>query len=95
MAVLRRTRTTVPFVPVINTKGDPGQQVAQQLTQLIQHHEQSGWRFCHLEDVTTLQNNGCLAGLFGNPTTTRIIQVAVFEHDDPPEPDPRQVFGQP
>lgn len=50
-----------------------------QLTKLIDANETEGWRFSHLEDVTTLRNNGCLA--FTNPTSLVVFQVAIFEHD--------------
>ena len=68
----------VPFVPIIKT-GNEAQQAAQQLTQLIKQSEINGWQFCHLEDVTTVRNNGCLASLFGNATSILTIQVAIFE----------------
>jgi hypothetical protein len=74
------SRRAIPFVPVIK-QGNEAQQAAQQLSQLIQHNEESGWRFCHIEDVTTIRNNGCLAGLLGNPTSVLNIQVAIFEKD--------------
>ena len=75
-------RMAVPFVPVIKT-GKEAQQAADQLSALIKHNEASGWQFCHLEDITTLRNNGCIAALFGNPTSVLNIQVAIFEHNAP------------
>ena len=92
MVVTRRTRCAVPFVPVIKGQQDAAE-VARQLSQLIESREASGWRFCQLESVRTVRKNGCLAALAGNPTSDVFLQVAVFERDDPPEPDPRQVFG--
>ena len=72
-------RVAVPFVPVIKVGTNEASQCAQQLTSLIQHYERQGWRFDHLEDVTTLRNNGCLAGLFGPAQTVLTFQVAIFE----------------
>jgi hypothetical protein len=68
----------VPFVPEIKRGKDESKQAAEQLNTLIRRLEGEGWEFCHLEDVTTLRNNGCLAGLTGNPYTVITIQVAVF-----------------
>ena len=73
-------RIAVPFVPVIRS-GNEAQQAADQLSNLIKQNEDRSWRFCHLEDVTTLRSNGCLASVFGNPTTVLNIQVAIFEQD--------------
>lgn len=73
-------RTAIPFVPVIRS-GNEAQQAANQLSSLIKENEDRGWRFCHLEDVTTVRNNGCIASLFGNATTVLNIQVAIFEQD--------------
>jgi hypothetical protein len=47
--------------------------------QLISAYEAKGWRFSHLENVTTVRNNGCLAGLFGSATSTLYVQVAIFD----------------
>ncbi len=71
-------RVALPFIPVIRS-GNEAQQAADQLTTLIQQNEAAGWHFSHLEDVTTVRNNGCLASLFGNPTSVMTIQVAIFE----------------
>ena len=71
-------RRAIPFVPLINM-GNEAQQAAQQLSNLIQHNEADGWQFCHLEDITTVRKNGCLAALVGNATTVMTIQVAIFE----------------
>ncbi len=46
---------------------------------LIDKWSAEGWKFCHLADVTTIRTNGCLAGLFGNPTSVVTVQVAVLE----------------
>jgi hypothetical protein len=73
-------RRAIPFVPLINS-GNEAQQAAQQLSSLIQRNEADGWRFCHLEDITTVRKNGCLAALVGNATTVMTIQVAIFEKD--------------
>lgn len=72
-------RVAVPFVPSISAGRDEAKQCADQLTKLIQAHEAQGWAFVHLEDVTTVRSNGCLAGLMGNPTSVVTFQVAIFE----------------
>ena len=71
-------RMAVPFVPAIRY-GNEAKQAAEQLNALIKANETAGWHFCHLENITTLRSNGCIAGLFGNPTTVLTIQVAIFE----------------
>jgi hypothetical protein len=71
-------RRAIPFVPLINS-GNEAQQAARELSKLIKNNEVDGWRFCHLENITTVRNNGCLAALVGNPTTVLTIQVAIFE----------------
>ncbi len=72
----------IPFVPAIKRGKDESEQAAEQLNDLISSMEIKGWQFCHLEDVTTLRNNGCLASLAGNPYTVITIQVAVFSRED-------------
>lgn len=75
-------KRAVPFVPLIKASaGKEAQQCADQLSKLIENIEGQGWSFSHLEDVTTLRNNGCLA--FSNPTSIVVYQVAIFEkrHD--------------
>jgi len=76
----RMIRRAIPFTPMIRTGGE-SQQAADHLSQVIAQNEQEGWRFCHLEDVTTVRNNGCLASFTGNPTSVITIQVAIFERD--------------
>jgi hypothetical protein len=76
-------RRAIPFVPLINS-GNEAQQAARELSKLIHNNEAEGWRFCHLENITTVRSNGCIAGLLGNPTTVLIIQVAIFEKDKSP-----------
>lgn len=75
------SRVVVPFVPVIKAGRNEAEQAAEQLTTLIAQNEDQGWRFCHLEDVSTVRNNGCLASFSGNPTSLVTVQVAVFEKD--------------
>ena len=73
-------RTAIPFIPVVRP-GAESSSAAKQLTELIQHNEAAGWRYVRLESVTTVRSNGCIASLMGNPTSTIVVQVAVFEHD--------------
>lgn len=70
---------SVAFVPQIKAGRAEGPQVAEYLNQMIGEWERTGWRFSHLESVTTVRHNGCIAGLFGNPFTTVMCQVAILE----------------
>lgn len=72
----------VPFVPAIKRGNQESLQAAEQLNTLIRHMEERGWQSCHLEDVTTVRNNGCLAALAGNAYSVLTIQVAVFSRQD-------------
>jgi hypothetical protein len=69
----------VPFVPAIHAGRDEAAQCAKQLNDLIAHMAGQGWRFSHLEDITTLRDNGCLASLFGQGQTVVTFQVAILE----------------
>ena len=75
------SRSAVPFVPVIRTGKNESAEAAAQLSALIASNEAQGWRFCHLENVTTVRNNGCIAAMAGNGTSLLSFQVAIFEKD--------------
>jgi hypothetical protein len=68
-------RRAVAFTPILKGSRSEAEQVAEQLTELISANEAAGWRFCHLENVTTVKPQGCL----GASATTVVHQVAIFE----------------
>ena len=75
-------RCAVPFVPVTRGERDEAQRAATQLSQMIERWEADGWRFSHLEQITTVRDNGCLASLLGNSTSVVTVQVAILDRAD-------------
>lgn len=69
----------VPFWPRISRSGDEARECAAELNQLVDYMSARGWRYARLENITTMRDNGCIAALFGNPTSVVVYQVAVFE----------------
>lgn len=76
---LKKLRRAVPFCPVISPGRDEAKQAADHLNSMTKQWEAEGWTFSHLETVTAIRNNGCLAGLFGNPTSVVAFQIAIIE----------------
>ena len=71
-------RIARPFVPSIRAGKSEAEEAARELTNRIEQWEAEGLRFSHLESVTTVRKNGCLASLTGNPTS-----VVTFQNCNP------------
>lgn len=75
-----KEKYAVAFTPQI-TWGNEAVDTARSLTEMIGKWAAEGWDFSHLENVTVIRNNGCIASLFGNPTTLLTFQVAILVRD--------------
>lgn len=75
-----KERCAVPFVPQVKP-GRESEEAAKVLSDMMARWQADGWEFSHLEDVTTVRNNGCLSSLAGNPTSTLSFQVAILVRD--------------
>lgn len=68
----------VPFTPEIKSGEGYVKVAAEQLNELIEKSKEKGWRFSHLEQISTYRDNGCIAGIFGNPVTPLFINLAIL-----------------
>jgi hypothetical protein len=73
-----KNQVAVAFIPQVGSR-TPSADAAKQLTDAIAKWASEGWTFVRLESITTVVNNGCLASLFGNATSTIHVQVAILE----------------
>lgn len=81
------TKYAVPFAPVVRP-GYAAEDSAKALTASIHTWEKDGWTFSHLENVTTVVNNGCLGGFFGPAQSVISVQVAILVRDEQHTPVP-------
>lgn len=48
------------------------------IEKVINNYAESGWEFYRIDTVNTVEPPGCLAGLFGAPSTHRPLNVVIF-----------------
>ena len=49
---------------------------------IINRESVDGWKLDCIQEIPVTKNNGCLAGLLGNPTTTITFNMLVFVKED-------------
>jgi len=49
---------------------------------IIQREAVGGWELLLIQEIPVSKNNGCIAALMGNPTTTVTFNMLVFKKED-------------
>lgn len=70
----------VPFAASIDPKKNVNGHIAEQLESLIKHHNERGWNYVRVENITTFVNQeiGCF-GFGAKPAQTFFTHLVVFQ----------------
>ncbi len=60
------------------SKNDSYAVAVAQYADIINNEAREGWKLDCIQEIPVTKNNGCLAGLMGNPTTTVTFNMLVF-----------------
>lgn len=63
-------------------KKDSEAAAVKQYADIINREAVGGWKFVCIEEIPVTKNNGCLAGLMGNPTSTTTFNMLIFVLED-------------
>lgn len=62
-------------------KKDSYSDAVRQYADIINREAATGWKLDCIQEIPVTKNNGCIAGLLGNPTTTVTFNMLVFVKD--------------
>lgn len=63
------------------SKKDSYSVAVQQYADIINREAAGGWKLDCIQEIPVTKNNGCIAGLMGNATTTITFNMLVFSRE--------------
>lgn len=74
-------KTVAGPVGLTISKKDSYSVAVAQYADIINAEAANGWRLDCIQEIPVTKNNGCIAGIMGNPTTTVTFNMLVFVKD--------------
>ena len=71
-------KTVAGPVGLTISKKDSYSEAVRQYADIINAEAIDGWKLDCIQEIPVSKNNGCIAGLAGNPTTTITFNMLVF-----------------
>ena len=68
----------IPFHPVVKSNKNAVSEIAIQQEKIINDMSEENWEYVGMDSITTIVQNGCIAGLLGNPQSLTNVQTLVF-----------------
>ena len=75
-------KTVAGPVGLTINKKDSYADAVKQYAAIIDREAVGGWKLDCIQQIPVTKNNGCIAGLMGNPTTTINFNMLVFCKED-------------
>ena len=75
-------KTVAGPVGLTISKSDSYADAVKQYAAIIDREAVGGWKLDCIQQIPVTKNNGCIAGLMGNPTTTISFNMLVFSKED-------------
>lgn len=75
-------KTVAGPVGLTISKKDSYSEAVKQYAAIIDREAVGGWKLDCIQEIPVTKNNGCIAGLMGNATTTVTFNMLVFVKED-------------
>ena len=75
-------KTVAGPVGLTISKKDSYTEAVKQYAAIIDREAVGGWKLDCIQEIPVTKNNGCLAGLMGNPSSTNTFNMLVFVLED-------------